>query len=265
MTRLSPTSRRRFLAGLALSGAAGLAGCASDGGGTATPAPDDVDGYPPKPESTPDERDIDTSSFKTLDVEGTKVPAIPLDVALYWHQRLEARFVDARGQTSYDQSHILGAVLSPAPDGEKEDDPVTTWPKADRVVCYCGCPHHLSSLRAASLIEAGHENVYVIDDGFWAWHDAGYPMKGSKVTDQPKVRVIKGVVDAAHAGATAWAWHDPSGQREAGPIGDDGTFELHLKFSDVSLNDNVRVETPEYTVEKTLGELVAETVSAESE
>jgi rhodanese-related sulfurtransferase len=256
------TGRRRFLAGsaVALAGTTGLAGClgGSGGDGNADPGDDSyADGYPPEQESPPDEREIDESNFKMLDVDGTQVPAIPLDVAYYWFQRREARFADARGEQGFDESHILGAVLSPAPDGLDGDDPVADWPKADRIVCYCGCPHHLSALRAATLKQNGYENTYVIDEGFWAWFDAGYPMAGAEVTSQPALQVISGVADAASAGETAWAWHEPSGQREATEIAADGSYELHLRFSEVTDDSPIVVETPDYRVEGTLAELVA--------
>lgn len=259
VTEQHSAGRRRFLgAGVAaIGGLSALSGCLGGGGGDGDPGDDSyADGYPPEQGSTPDERDVDESSFRTLDVEGTAVPAVPLDVAYYWFQRREARFADARGQRSFDQSHVLGAVLSPAPDGN-DGDPVADWPQGDRVVCYCGCPHHLSSLRAASLIENGYEHVYVIDEGFWAWHEAGYPMAGSEVTEQPALQVVRGVADASHAGAYAWAWHEPSGQREATEIAADGSFELHLRFSAVDVESPIVVETPEYRVERTLGDLVA--------
>ena len=274
MSEQHPQGRRAFLAGAATVGLGGLAGCLSGGGAEATetvpptPTPDPGDesygdGYPPAAESTPAEQEVDRSRFNQLDVEGTTVPAIPLDVAHYWHQRGAARFADARSEKEFTKSHVLGAVLSPAPDGGGEADPVADWPKDARVVCYCGCPHHLSSLRAASLIEDGYENVSVIDDGFWEWHDAGYPMAGTDVTTQPKLRTIRGVVDAAHAGATAWAWHDPSGQREATEIAADGAYELHLRFADVSPDSQIRVETPAYVVEGTLAELASKTVTGQ--
>lgn len=82
---------------------------------------DGTDGHPPQYGSQPKSRSIKTSSFKQITVDGTAVSLALIDVAYYWHRRHEARFADARGERSYEQSHILGAVLSPAPDGEKSD------------------------------------------------------------------------------------------------------------------------------------------------
>ncbi|MFB6095868.1 MAG: rhodanese-like domain-containing protein [Haloferacaceae archaeon] len=259
---MSPTdrsSRRAFLAGAATTGSFLLGGCL--GGGSGGDSTEANDGYPPAFEQTPEERSIDTSSFGATIVEGTAVPLAPIEVAHYWYKRREARFADARGQTSYDRSHILGAVLSPAPDGANPD-PVTDWPKDDLIVCYCGCPHHLSSLRAATLIDQGYENVYVIDEGFWEWHDRGYPMEGSEVTTQPAVHRIEGRTDPGDAGQTAWAWHEASGQREAATIAADGSYLLELKFSGVSLDSPIRIETPSYELQAPLEQLVSAVVTA---
>lgn len=259
MTGRGTTGRRAVLAG----GAALLAGClGGSGGGNGTPT-DDTDGYPPTQDEQPEERSVDTGSFVRKTVNGTEVPLAPIDVVHYWFLRREARFVDARGSTQYDQSHILGAVLSPAPDG-RSDDPTSTWPKEDRIVCYCGCPHHLSSLRAASLIDDGYENVFVIDEGFWAWHERGYPMAGSKVSNRPASYAIRGQVGPEHAGQMAWAWHDSSGQREAAPIDDDGTYLLELTFSGLTRSSPIRLETPAYEFEAPLADLLSGVVTGPS-
>jgi len=102
----------------------GLAGCSGnsneEGDVTAGPA---RDGYPPESGTTPTDRPIDTSSFATTAVEGVDVPLAPIDATHHWYRRRAARFVDARGQAQFDRSHITGVVLSPAPDGTR-DDPV---------------------------------------------------------------------------------------------------------------------------------------------
>lgn len=254
--------RRAFLGSAAL---AGLAGCITDSGGGGAPSTTpsaETDGYPPESagEEAPPNRNIDTDAFGTVDVEGTAVPLAPLDVAYYWFQRREARFADARGQRQYDRSHVLGAVLSTAPDGV-DGDPVAGWPTGDRIVCYCGCPHHLSSLRAATLLQNGYEEVYVIDEGFWAWHDQGYPMAGANVTEQPRLQVVEGRTAPELAGETVWAIHDPTGQREAGPIAPDGSFELHLRFTDVTPASVVTLRTSAASMAAPLRELTADVVS----
>jgi len=228
---------------------------------TVTPTDGNVDGYPPEFDDQPAKRDVDTSSFGTVPRNGVQVPLAPIDVVHYWYRRGEARIADARGQRQYEASHVYGAVLSQAsPEARSSADPVTDWPKDDRIVCYCGCPHHLSSIRAAQLMNNGYENVYVIDEGFWTWHDRGYPMRGNEVSATSKNWVIDGEAAAASAGADAWARHRPTGQVEATGIADDGSYQLHVKFHEVGPDSTVQVETPDYRVEGKLKDLASGTV-----
>lgn len=232
------TTRRSALAGSAA--LLGLGGCLGGAGSSTEPTA--------------------TDSFERITVEGTEVPLAPVDATYAWYREDAARFADARGERSYRQSHVEGAVWSPAPDG-RASDPVASWPTDARVVCYCGCPHHLSSLRAAHLIDEGYEDVYVIDEGFWEWDDRGYPVAGTNVDVSPALREIRGVTDASHAGESAWAWHEPTGQREATPIDDAGAYRLELRFTDVTLESPILVETPAYRVRAPLGDLLDTTVT----
>jgi rhodanese-related sulfurtransferase len=258
-------NRRTFLASSAvsLSAVTGCLGGGGGGGGEFSPKPTDgnVDGYPPEFSDVPEKRDIDTSSFGTVEENGVQVPLAPIDVAHYWYKRREARFADARSVKAYDASHIYGAVLSQASTNRRSSaDPVADWPKDDRIVCYCGCPHHLSSIRASQLIQNGYENVYVIDEGFWKWHDRGYPMRGNDVTAKPNSWVVRGEAAASFAGQNAWARHQPTKQLESTDITDDGSYELHLKFHEVGPDSTVEIETPGYTVEGKLKDLASGTV-----
>lgn len=260
-------NRRSFLATGAVS-LSTVAGCLGGGeGGNCGPTGDpskitkDTDGYPPEFDEKPAKRSIDTDSFETVTENGVEVPLAPVEVAHYWYKRGEARFADARGQESYEKSHVYGAVLSPAPERFRgSDDPASNWPTDDRIVCYCGCPHHLSSIRASQLIQNCYEEVYVIDEGFWEWHDRRYPMAGTNVEGTPEKWVIRGEADVAFAGRDAWARHPPTGQLEATDITDAGTYELHLKFHEVGPESVVEVETPGYTIEGKLKDLASGTV-----
>jgi rhodanese-related sulfurtransferase len=231
---------------------------------TGTPAPISAerDGYPDPSviDETPPAPDVDTSSFETIAYEqGIEVPLVPIDVAYDWYRRREARFADARGERQYTTSHVTGAVLSPA--SGRQDDPATAWPQGDRIVCYCGCPHHLSTMRAAQLYQNGYEEVYAIDEGFWEWHRLDYPMAGEDVEYQPYGHVIEGATDPASAGEYAWARTADGSQEEAHPIGSDGSYELVLHFSDVTDGTPITVETPAYSLTKPLGELTSGVVT----
>ncbi|MFC5367615.1 rhodanese-like domain-containing protein [Salinirubrum litoreum] len=296
------STRRRFLGVAGAAVTTGLAGCASDGGQTEptdatandttaggtdspTPAPenrmrgpregDDLppdpkpdDGYPPEFDEVPEQRSLTPESYDTLSRETTdgttvEVPLIPIEDAYYMYARGEARFVDARSETGYDVQHVFGSVLSPAPDGRRSDPP-SDWDEQAPVVTYCHCPHHLSSLRAADLLDSGFEQVYAIDEGFQAWLDRNYPLAGSDTNRDYTVRTVRGQTDASDAGETAWTIHAPTDQVEATEIESDGSYEMELKFVQVDADSVVQVETPSYTVEAPLKTVTSTTVTAET-
>lgn len=259
-------NRRTFLASSSVA-AAGLAGCLGQSdSGTDDPTPDD--GYPPESlvESTPESREVDPSSFETLSVGDVEVPLVPVDVAHYWFQRRGARFTDARGQGQYEKSHVTGAVLSTASKvenwGNQRDGPTTDWSEDDRIVCYCGCPHHLSSLRAGEFISKGYERVYAIDEGFFGWRDQGYPTTGSRSNQASYV--IRGRTDRDDAGEYAWASHAERDQQEAVPIEDDGGYRLTLHFADLDATSPIHLQTPSYELTAPLGDLVDTVVTGPS-
>ncbi|QLG29757.1 rhodanese-like domain-containing protein (plasmid) [Halorarum halophilum] len=222
------------------------------------------DGYPPEFENVPEERNIDPSSFNTLQRGGMEIKLVPTDVAYYWYVRGEARFADTRSESEFEVSHIFGSVLSPAGDGvDLPDDPVLEWPQEDRIITYCDCPHHLASLRAASLKNRGYKEVYALDKGFGDWRERNFPLAGTDPGRMPTVRVINGKTPQQHEGEFAWAYHEGSDQREAVPIQADGSYELRTKFVDVDGQSTVRVETPAYTVTGTFSELTSGTITAD--
>jgi len=271
--------RRAFLGASATALAAGLAGCSALGGGSGStsfdhpgtlertmganadlPADEDpADGYAPE-YGDPGPTDVDESRFRTAETNGETVTLAPVDVIKHWHQTASARFVDARGLDQYTTSHIYGAVNSPATE-DSAGGGIGDWSQDDRVVCYCGCPHHLSSLRAAGLQKAGYSNVYVFDEGFFEWRDQSLPMRGQNFENR-QARVVEGEVAASYAGEYAWAVAVDSGQQEAAPIRDDGTFELHIRFAGMTDETPIRVTTPAFDVTRPLGELTATTLSA---
>ena len=275
-------NRREYLAALGAASTAAVAGCTSDGGTSSGDAPfehpgtldetfvangdypdddDPADGYPPSFPDPPAVPEVDDDALETISVNDETVKLLPIDDAVAWFRRADARFVDARGLDQYTRSHLYGSVLSPAQQGSSGGG-IDGWATDDRVVAYCGCPHHLSSVRAAGLQKAGFENVYVIDEGFYEWSDRAYPMAGRTFADGTAADVsewlIDGEIDPTYAGSYAWA--AGGRQYEAAPIGDDGRFSIHLRFSDVDAKTPVEITTPAFTRTDPLGELADGTV-----
>lgn len=265
--------RRTYLAASGTGALATLTGCLGLFGGSSNlrhpgnmdaeftanadlPGDDDVsDGYPPE-YGDPESREIDESRFRSLSANGETVTLVPLDVVRYWHERSDARFVDARGLDQYRTSHIYGAVNSTYTQ-DSSGGGISGWDEDTRVVCYCGCPHHMSSLRAAGLQKAGYSNVYVFDEGFFEWRDRDLPMRGTGFDAAESASVIEGEVAESYAGEYAWATRVDADQREAAPIADDGSFEIHLRFAELTPDTRIRVETPEFDVTGSLGDLTA--------
>lgn len=262
-------TRRRLLRTAGASVVLGLGGCLKQNGDTSDDS--QPNGFAPQNTSSKNNgsatksgsatQTVDESSFPTRPTRGVSVPLAPTNVVYDWYRNREARFADARGKKQYKKAHIKGAVLSPAPNGQTSNDPVENWPKSDRIVTYCRCPHHLSSLRAATLINQGYERVYALDKGFDHWSEKGYPVAGSNVETQPKVRTITGATDPKFAGKTAWAFHHDSGQREATGIEQNGHYTLNLPFYDVTDDSMIEIKTPGYTIEKSLGVLTRGSVT----
>ncbi|QKY19498.1 rhodanese-like domain-containing protein [Halolamina sp. CBA1230] len=269
--------RREYLAALGTASTVAVAGCSSGGGSSGGDAPfehpgtidetmvangdypdddDPADGLPPEFQNPPESPGVDPDALETISVNDETVQLLPIEDARAWFLRSEARFVDARGLDQYTRSHLYGSVLSPAQQGSTGGG-IEGWPTDGRIVAYCGCPHHLSSLRAAGLQKAGYESVYVIDEGFREWSDQGYPMAGTAFGEGDDAELsewrIDGEIAADYAGEYAWA--TVGRQYEAAPIGDDGRFSLHLYFAGVDADTDVRVSTPAFTRTRPLGEV----------
>lgn len=278
--------RRTLLAAIAAGGVGGAAGCltrggqdGNGGGDNSSTAPfehpgtldvtftangeyptdeNPADGVPPEFPSPPPEPDVDESAFDTLEVNGESVKLAPIDVVEAWYRRAETRVVDARGLDQYKRAHVYGGVLSTAQRGS-DGGGIADWPTDARIVTYCRCPHHLSSIRAAGLQKAGYERVYALDEGFGAWLDGGYPMAGTQFEEEASADIsewtLEGSVDPRYTGEYAWA--SAGKQYEAAPIGRNGEFALVLRFAGVTSETPVRVSTPAFTVTRPLGELAA--------
>jgi rhodanese-related sulfurtransferase len=197
--------RRRLLSTLRTLGVTGIAGCLgddsdnqgeSDGtgetGDTATVGEDGTrtptetveinttSDYHTSAEGT-DTGTEDENGYELYRTEGQEVPLAPTDDAYEWYVNDNVVVADARPKAAYEKVHIVDAYWSPARDGQETEDPLEQLSKDTRILTYCACPHHLSGLRAASLIEDGYTEVYALDKGIQDWVEKGYPVEGTEV------------------------------------------------------------------------------------
>lgn len=199
--------------------------------------------------------------YQTYSVGGQEVELAPTDDVYEWFEDDDASFVDARSRREYDHIHVEDAVFSPAPDGLAQDDPVETWSADTRIVTYCVCPHGLAGQRAASLQDDGYTDVYALEEGLKEWIEREYPVEGAAVERQLPAYDVRGQSDPAHAGENVWVQEPASGQRELSPVQSDGTYELTLHFVDVTPETVLELQAPDYELEATLSELMADVVT----
>jgi len=100
--------------------------------------------------------------------------AIDLALAKNYYDR-GITFIDARDEEEYTNGHIMGAVLAPAILGEL----IAVSPPEQPIVVYCsGGQCELSWDIANELTEEwNYERVFVFQDGWVDWRDAGYPVE----------------------------------------------------------------------------------------
>ena len=90
--------------------------------------------------------------------------------------------LDTRTSSEWHNAHIPGAIPIPYYISEKEVDKNLpndgTW-----IIAYCACPHAASDKIIDMLRQKGYKNTAVIDEGFFNWINAGYPVTGGKLKD----------------------------------------------------------------------------------
>jgi rhodanese-related sulfurtransferase len=223
-------NRRRFLATAAGTGAVAIAGCLGN------------DGY------------------ETLPMAGESVPLAPTADAYDWYQNEDLVVLDARQKVAWEYTRIEGALWSPAPSGQASEDPATELGQEQRILTYCGCPHHLSSQRAASLISDGYEEVYALDKGINDWIEQGHPIAGQNAGSLPTYE-IRGRTDPDTAGQEVWVREPQTKQREVATIGADGEYAVSFHFVEITEQTPLVLETPEYQLQAPLGTLTGTVVT----
>jgi rhodanese-related sulfurtransferase len=145
--------------------------------------------------------------------------------------------LDVRGDTSYKESHIKGAIQAPLPITE---DIVKNVPKFATIVTYCGCPHHLSSIGAEQLTNLGYRNVSVLDEGFWYWKDHKYPLETAKTVSEITEMTFEGNLmknNKPVSDVDIYLKHEKSGQLEATRTDAKGYYKMTFHIYNYEKND----------------------------
>ena len=110
--------------------------------------------------------------------EGRYVPMEQVLKALTEKRRLV--ILDTRTTSEWHNAHIPGSVPIPYYVSEEEVDKGLpkdgTW-----IIAYCACPHAASDKIINMLRKKGYENTAVIDEGFFKWLDARYPITAGQL------------------------------------------------------------------------------------
>ena len=88
--------------------------------------------------------------------------------------------LDTRTSSEWHNAHIPGAI--PIPYYISEDKVAEGLPNDDTwIIAYCSCPHAASDKVINILRKQGYKNTAVIDEGFFNWINAGYPIIGGQL------------------------------------------------------------------------------------
>ena len=110
--------------------------------------------------------------------EGRYVPMKQVLKALEEKNRLV--LLDTRTTSEWHNAHIPGAI--PMPYYISEDEVDKDLPKDGTwIIAYCACPHAASDKIIDMLRRKGFENTAVIDEGFFKWLDAQYPVTAGQM------------------------------------------------------------------------------------
>lgn len=88
--------------------------------------------------------------------------------------------LDTRTSSEWHNAHVPGAI--PIPYYISEDKVAEGLPNDDTwIIAYCSCPHAASDKVINMLRKKGYKKTAVIDEGFFNWINAGYPIIGGQL------------------------------------------------------------------------------------
>ncbi len=152
----------------------------------------------------------------------------------------KALFVDVRSRPEFNAEHIQGAISYPYTVIKTAKD--LPFKPADKVILYCGCPHHLSGLSADILKQKGFKDVHVIDEGYWGWKEFGLPVM---VNPDAPTKVSMDIEGRASQNGQPLVYkdvfllHPETGQLEATRTDREGNFRMALHFRGLDLSEQV--------------------------
>jgi len=105
---------------------------------------------------------------------------VPMEqVAKALKEKNKLIILDTRTSSEWHNAHIPGAI--PIPYYISEDKVANGLPNDDTwIIAYCSCPHAASDKIINMLRKKGYKNTAVIDEGFFNWINASYPIIGGK-------------------------------------------------------------------------------------
>lgn len=157
--------------------------------------------------------------------------------------------VDVRSRPEFNAEHIQGAISFPFKSVQMGGE--YPFRKDNKLLLYCGCPHHLSGMSADILKTKGYTDIHVIDEGYWGWKAQGLPIfRDPNAPAQVSLSVTGKVQSAGQAKAfkNIFLLHPASGQLEATRTDAEGRFAMHLHFGGVTPQDQVVIQMDERTL-----------------
>lgn len=102
----------------------------------------------------------------------------------------EAVIIDVRGSVPYELGHIAGAVWLPLGLIKQRAGEL---PEEKLIVAYCTCKAEETSLEAAMLLSSlGFDRVAVLQGGYPAWKEGGFPIEVTQEVEVDDIAPAKG-------------------------------------------------------------------------